>query len=158
MAAVLVWQLPNLASVTGERAMLPVDGVSVLCALMLIAAALLTTVLHRQRMMAIFAICAALSLIVAEIGWRVAPTANFFLPFSRGWELLAGSMCALWLQDRSPGTGARSNLLSGIGLALILVPIVAFDKFTPSPSLWIGAPVLGQQVVAAVRFAPGSAS
>ncbi len=101
----------------------------------------------RQRMMVIFAICAALSLIVAEIGWRVAPTANFFLPFSRGWELLAGSMCALWLQDRSPGTGARSNLLSGIGLALILVPIVAFDKFTPSPSLWIGAPVLGTVLI-----------
>lgn len=66
VAAVLVWQLPNLASFTGERAMLPVDGVSVLCALMLIAAALLTTVLHRQRMMAIICL-SVVGLIVSLI-------------------------------------------------------------------------------------------
>ena len=66
VAAVLVWQLPELDRVTGERAMLPVDGVSVLCALMLIAAALLTTVLHRQRMMAIISL-SVVGLIVSLI-------------------------------------------------------------------------------------------
>ncbi|EKF72985.1 putative monovalent cation/H+ antiporter subunit A [Alcanivorax hongdengensis A-11-3] len=53
VAVVLLTQLPNLPGWHGETAMLPLDGVSLLCAGMLVAAALLTTLLHRHRMTSI---------------------------------------------------------------------------------------------------------
>lgn len=97
----------------------------------------------RTRLLLVFGIIAVLSLAIAEIGWRIAPTANFYLPMSRAWELLAGSMLAVHIQTRQPEAGARSSTLALAGLVMILVPIFAFDKFLPTPSVYLLVPVIG---------------
>ncbi|MEX1233357.1 MAG: acyltransferase, partial [Roseovarius sp.] len=47
----------------------------------------------RGKFMVAFLILSALSLAVAEWGWRSYPDENFYFTFSRLWELLAGSIC-----------------------------------------------------------------
>ncbi|RLJ36214.1 peptidoglycan/LPS O-acetylase OafA/YrhL [Litoreibacter meonggei] len=84
------------------------------------------------------------SLALAEVMWRVAPDANFYLLPTRAWELMTGSLCAIFVLKR----GVQSNnLASGIGLLAITVSIFAFDAHTPFPSLYALAPVIGTGLV-----------
>lgn len=102
---------------------------------------------RRDKLVLIFMIGAAISMAIAEIGWRTAPTANFFLPFSRFWELLAGSILAVQMQSRTPGEDRFAEPLAVTGLAMIILSIFAFDKFVPSPSLYLLLPVGGAYLV-----------
>lgn len=95
---------------------------------------------------------AVLSLMASEIGWRAAPTANFYLIPTRAWELFAGSICAFLSQ----GQAQRSNQgLSLLGLVLILGAILGFDSSFPMPSLWATIPVMGT-VLIIMYAAPGT--
>ena len=87
---------------------------------------------------------AVVSLLISEVGWRYAQTANFYLAPSRAWELLAGSICAFVLTGRAQRT---SNLLSLVGLALILGSVFVYDERTPFPSLYALAPVGGTVLI-----------
>ena len=84
------------------------------------------------------------SLLVAEWGWRNAQSANFYLAFGRAWELLAGSLVALWMARH---THRVSALWSWIGLAMILAAMLWFDETTPMPSLYGVLPVVGTALV-----------
>lgn len=75
-----------------------------------------------------------------EWGWRNASTANFFLTPFRIWELLAGSICAIWLKNKEPWGSSALGLL---GLAMILAAVFTFDRTTPFPSLLAFLPVGG---------------
>jgi peptidoglycan/LPS O-acetylase OafA/YrhL len=87
---------------------------------------------------------AAMSLLLAEWGWRNEPEINFYFTFSRFWELLAGSMCALL----SAGQKQRSsNILGALGLALIGFSIFYYDGSTPFPSLYTVVPVAGAALI-----------
>lgn len=86
----------------------------------------------RWRFALVFGVIAALSLGLSEWGWRNYPDENFFFTFSRFWELLAGSLCAVWLYQREM---RANNLLSALGLGLIVYAIVTFDALVPFPSL-----------------------
>lgn len=89
----------------------------------------------------------AISLAASEWGWRNEPEANFYLAPTRAWELLAGSLAA-FLQVGRP---VRShNLLSVLGLGLIVFSIFYFDEDTPFPSAYALAPVVGTILV--IRF------
>ncbi|PJN93466.1 acyltransferase, partial [Amaricoccus sp. HAR-UPW-R2A-40] len=70
--------------------------------------------------------------------WRAYPAANFFLIPTRAWELGVGSICA-FLAHR--GLRRESQVLSALGLGLILFAIFAFDEKTPFPSLYALVPV-----------------
>lgn len=106
----------------------------------------------RQQVLWLIIALAALSLVASEIGWRHAPTANFYLIPTRAWELLAGSICAFL----SLGRAQRSSQgLSLLGLVLILAAIFGFDHSTPMPSLWAAIPVLGT-VLLILYAAPGT--
>jgi peptidoglycan/LPS O-acetylase OafA/YrhL len=73
---------------------------------------------------------------------------NFFFTPSRAWELLSGSIAAFIVQKR----GVQSqNLLSLIGLGLIVFSIFAYDKSIPFPSVYALIPVIG--VVLLLLFA-----
>ncbi|MCC5810478.1 MAG: acyltransferase, partial [Ectothiorhodospiraceae bacterium] len=85
-----------------------------------------------------------LSLMLAELGWRNAPAANFYLLPTRAWEIGAGALCALWLRERA--VQARP-LLSGLGLGLIAMSVLAYDASTPFPSLYALAPVGGTVMI-----------
>ena len=61
------------------------------------------------------------------------PTANFYLAPTRTWELLAGSICAFLQYGKAQKS---NNLLSALGLALIVFAIFLYDESTPFPSVY----------------------
>jgi peptidoglycan/LPS O-acetylase OafA/YrhL len=74
----------------------------------------------------------------------VSGLAVFYLTPFRGWQLLAGALCALV----APYTLARgSTFLSGVGLAAIILSISIFDKTTPTPSHFTVLPVAGTMLI-----------
>ncbi len=89
-----------------------------------------------------------ISLIASQILSSRAPETNFYLLPSRAWELMAGSLCAIWLLRAPPqiGQGAREGL-AALGLGLILLSIFVYDKTTPFPSVYALAPVLGTALI-----------
>ncbi|SFO10830.1 acyltransferase family protein [Sphingomonas sp. OK281] len=87
---------------------------------------------------------AALSLLLSEWGWRHQPSANFYLAPTRAWELLVGSMSALWHFNKPQ----RSNgPLAALGLAMIAFAIFAYDETTPFPSVYALVPVIGTGLI-----------
>ena len=84
------------------------------------------------------------SLALSEIGWRTSPSANFFLFPTRAWELLAGTMVAIWIWK----SDVKSNdLLASLGLVAIVVSVFVFDEETPFPSLLTLLPVVGTSLL-----------
>ncbi|MBP6242553.1 MAG: acyltransferase [Chromatiaceae bacterium] len=97
----------------------------------------------------ILTLVALSSLFMAE---RSAPTqsaAAFYLLPTRGWELAIGSFVAFILSDKGnsefkPGV---SQLLSVLGLALILYSIFAYNESTPFPGLYALVPTIGTTLI-----------
>ena len=89
-----------------------------------------------------------LSLMLSHWGAFNKPTANYYLLPTRAWELLIGSIVALLhtssIWNKIDNTLYKhSNLLSLLGLTLIIVPMLTFDRNTPFPSLWAVIPTFG---------------
>jgi peptidoglycan/LPS O-acetylase OafA/YrhL len=77
------------------------------------------------------------------------PTAAYFSPFTRAWELALGALVAVatpWLK-RIPAPGAA--LLTWAGLAAIAVATFTFTAETPYPGSLVAIPVLGAALVIA---------
>ena len=77
------------------------------------------------------------------------PTAAYFSPFTRAWELALGALVALgtpWLK-RIPAP--RAALLTWAGLAAILVAAFAFTAQTAYPGSLVAIPVLGSALILA---------
>lgn len=98
----------------------------------------------RSRVLWSIVAIAAVSLLLAEWGWRNAPDANFYLAPTRAWELLAGSICAFLTVNR---TLKSNNVLSAIGLTAIVFAIFGFDENTPFPSVYALVPVVGTSLI-----------
>lgn len=69
--------------------------------------------------------------------------ANFYLIFSRAWELFFGSLIAFITLDEIPIERRLKEFLSWIGLSLILYSIFMFDEQTPFPSSYTLMPIVG---------------
>lgn len=95
---------------------------------------------RRAKFLIAFTVLALASLAVAEWGWRNYPSQNFYFTPSRLWELLAGSLCAAILYQRAQ---LKSEILAGLGLAMILFATVFFNAALPFPSLYTLVPVVG---------------
>jgi peptidoglycan/LPS O-acetylase OafA/YrhL len=104
-----------------------------------------------SRVAAILTTLALLSFAIAEWGWRFHPNENFYLLPGRIWELLLGSLAALYLYRRERNDKFYDNILSGLGLLLIVGSVFFYDPNTPFPSFYSLAPVLG--TVAIILFA-----
>lgn len=75
---------------------------------------------------------------------------NFFLPFSRFWELLIGSVLAfIELKYGRTKNPISTQTLPIIGLFLIIHSILFFDANTPHPSFQTLIPILGVSLVLA---------
>lgn len=99
---------------------------------------------RRARYLWVILLLALASLALSEWGWRNEPDVNFFFTFSRFWELLAGSICAIYSLDRGP---RNNEPLAALGLGLIVFSIFGYDDTTPFPSLWSLAPVGGTALI-----------
>jgi peptidoglycan/LPS O-acetylase OafA/YrhL len=74
------------------------------------------------------------------------PVATFYLPFTRGWELLAGAVLALaW--DRVDQSGTASNRRAGTGLALIVLAAAVLNVHRAFPGWWALLPVAGSTLL-----------
>jgi peptidoglycan/LPS O-acetylase OafA/YrhL len=86
-------------------------------------------------------VLSVLSLMLAQWGIYNAPTDTYFLLPTRIWELLVGSLVAIYLfkaDDRR-----ISDLGCAIGIAMILFSVFAYDGETPFPGLSALLPTLG---------------
>lgn len=98
----------------------------------------------RQVVLVALLVFAISSFLLAH--WSVVnfPSAAFFLLPARAWELLLGALCAYYLLARPPlDKNLIGECLSLLGLGLILVAVVLFDKSTPIPSIYTLAPTVG---------------
>tara|TARA_B100000579_G_C22821398_1_gene850849 strand:+ start:221 stop:2080 length:1860 start_codon:yes stop_codon:yes gene_type:complete len=94
----------------------------------------------KKKVFWIILLISLISFILSEWGWRNRPMANFFLTPTRTWELLVGSLTALYLS----GQKIKSNdLLSFLGLLFILLSVFFYDKNTPFPSFYTLLPISG---------------
>lgn len=100
--------------------------------------------LGQGGLMAALLVAAGASLWLAGWGAVNEPLANYYFPFSRFWELLAGSLVALGERR----WGRRGNgALAGLGLGLVLLSYTLFDERTAYPALPTLVPVLGTVLV-----------
>ncbi len=150
-ANVYFWRTTNYFSVAAEeRPLIHMWSLAVEEQFYLVFPILLFAIWRwrRSALLWIMLACAALSLLAAEFLWRIRPSANFYLPIGRGWELLAGCIAAvLMLEGRHQVTPRLTDLLSVVGLALVIIPIFIFDQTTPSPSVYGLMPVAGAGLI-----------
>ena len=96
-------------------------------------------------LLAVFLISFCIANWASFFGWHQKITsAGFFLIPARAWELLLGSFLAFHLKFFGRQVGDFfGELLSLMGLILILFSIFLFDRTTPFPSVYAIAPVFG---------------
>jgi len=75
-------------------------------------------------------------------GW-----ASFYLPFARAWELLIGALIAFYLNRQSVPDNKLTEIISGIGIVLIVYAVFSFDNNTRYPSFYTLIPTLGTSFV-----------
>ena len=108
--------------------------------------------LKRNGQMLLFFMLIIGSLFLAQSASLHMPLANFYLLPFRAWELLAGTLLAMgqqpvrnWLSTRP----AWSQTFSTLGLVLLVLSFLAFDRNTPTPSLTTVIPVTGTLLILA---------
>ncbi|WP_226623203.1 acyltransferase family protein [Alloyangia pacifica] len=98
--------------------------------------------LNRRALAIGLAALASFGLCLVTVG--AAPSAAFYLLPFRAWELMAGTLCALWHFRYGRRTSAPLALA---GLAALLVSVFTFDKATPFPSAYALLPVAGSCLI-----------
>lgn len=89
-----------------------------------------------------------LSLGLAHVGAYNSPNAAFFLIHTRLWEIMLGAFCAFYLINKTmPRKNVIHEILSILGLILILFSIFKFDHTVPSPSLYTLIPTVGTALI-----------
>lgn len=99
---------------------------------------------------------AAASLVFAVRATTFHPLAGFYLLPGRLWELLAGTLLALAPRREWPRPIAEGATLAG--LAMIVVPVLAYGATTPFPGLAALPPVLGAALIIAAGSGQQSAA
>ncbi|TAK94912.1 MAG: acyltransferase [Aquabacterium sp.] len=102
-------------------------------------------------LMALLAAVALLSLSAAQLAQAHKPASAYFMLPTRGWELLIGSLTALYARH---GHGEQlrrgrciSEVASILGLAMLLYAVLAFDRTTPFPGIYALIPTLGTALI-----------
>lgn len=89
----------------------------------------------------------AASFVVSVVMSSSAPSASYFLPPARVWELLLGAALAfvVWRCGRLPGATSplHANLLGAVGCGLIVLALALIDERTAFPGAWALLPGVG---------------
>ena len=99
--------------------------------------------LRRKRLIFLIAASAAASLLLSEFLSSRKPNVNFYLIFSRSWELLFGSLIAFITLNKLSIKKSQRELIGFLGLLMIFYSIFFFDKHTRFPSFYTLFPVIG---------------
>ncbi len=103
--------------------------------------------LNRALLVPALLLLFGLSLAVAQWGAYYKPPAAFFLLPTRGWELLLGGFCAVYLQKPRDHPPLLNQVGGILGLGLISWAVIQFDHTTPTPSLYTALPCLGTALI-----------
>jgi peptidoglycan/LPS O-acetylase OafA/YrhL len=90
-----------------------------------------------------------LSLTISAIQTYTNPTAAFYMPYTRAWELLLGTILSLKLFPAIRSVSLR-NLGTIAGLALILISVHCYTSATPFPGLAALVPCVGAALIIGV--------
>lgn len=80
------------------------------------------------------------SLVISDWGSKHKEIANFYLPITRAWELIIGSICAVLLRKYQI---KPKNTLSLMGFTAVIFSIFIYSQNTPTPSLYTLLPIIG---------------
>ncbi len=108
---------------------------------------------HKRSLLALILSIIAVSFVANIYCAKTDPSADFYLPMSRFWELLLGAFLA-YSQAFQSFKLRHSNSASWSGIALILVSVFALNDKLIYPGFWAILPVLG----AVLLIMAGSAS
>lgn len=104
--------------------------------------------INKKILLPFLGLIVLLSLIYDQSIVNTNPEAAFFLLPSRIWELLIGSMVAIYLCNRKIHVSSKAqNQLSFLGFILIITSISFFNQSTQHPSLFTLAPVIGTSLI-----------
>ncbi len=108
-------------------------------------ALLLLLKVGRPLALLIILIASAVSLLIAVRLGNSNPSAAFFLPASRFWEIGAGSLVAIISPHLQQRISSRfsSDLLSALGMVLILIAVFSYSSSTRWPGAATLLPVVG---------------
>ncbi|MXP32923.1 acyltransferase family protein [Parerythrobacter jejuensis] len=100
----------------------------------------------RPHVRAFIGLAVILSLLASAWATYAAPTFNFYLPITRAWELLVGSLLALGAFPEVRSRSVRGGL-AFLGLGLIVVAVLGFSAATPFPGPFALLPILGSALL-----------
>ncbi len=106
---------------------------------------ILTWRLKRHHVVVLITVVAILSFGIAEWGSAHRPWAAFFLLPTRAWEILVGSLAAFYIFLK--GTPRPGQILSGVGLVMIVGSVFALDDKTPFPGIYALPATLGTALI-----------
>jgi peptidoglycan/LPS O-acetylase OafA/YrhL len=86
------------------------------------------------------------SLVASVVVLRYDSTAAFYMPYTRAWELLAGTIISLGLFPQLRDSVLR-NAVSLLGLGLIMYSALRYNSLTPFPGLAALVPCLGSAFI-----------
>jgi peptidoglycan/LPS O-acetylase OafA/YrhL len=102
----------------------------------------------KRWILKMLAIIAVVSLVLAQWGSAAKPAFTFFMLPARGWEILMGAFAAFYLHNKNRTRNQSiSQLASAIGLLLICIAILLYDKNTPFPSVYTLIPTVGAALI-----------
>lgn len=113
---------------------------------------LLAVAARRRRGPAITTlVVGAISFVAAISTVRVNPTAAFYAPWTRFWELLAGALLACAeadvageaLIEQLQNAPVLRNILAGAGLTMIATGVMLINGKSTFPGFWVMLPVIG---------------
>lgn len=105
--------------------------------------------LVKKWLVSFLAVAAAASLALTQWGLSKDPMATFFLLPTRGWELAMGAFVAFYFSRNLDSffTHRSNQIISFLGLSLIICSIIFFNKSTPFPSLYTLIPTAGTALI-----------
>ena len=106
--------------------------------------------LGKKWIISLLIIVAIVSVSAAQYGSINHPSFTFYLLPTRAFEILIGALISLYINHKQSiisYSQSVSQSVSLAGLALVLYAIFAFDKNTPSPSLFTLIPTVGAALI-----------
>jgi len=102
----------------------------------------------RRWIIGMLAVVALASLAVSQWGAYNKPVMTFYLLPTRGWELAIGAFIALYFAKKKRDLNVFfCQIMSGLGLFLVIYAVFAFSKNTPFPSLYTLIPTIGAALI-----------
>jgi peptidoglycan/LPS O-acetylase OafA/YrhL len=106
--------------------------------------------LGKKWIISLLLIVAIISVLAAQWGSSTQPSFTFFLLPTRAFEMLIGALISLYINHKKSMISVSQSVSQSVSLAgfvLVLYAIFAFDKNTPSPSLYTLIPTVGAGLI-----------